>query len=323
MEEKNKDVLALTNAITDIIIEVTDKEMAELGLKKGVLNDKEIVYSNREFLDMIADEKSLTLVPGGSSANVAHGVAVLGLKSGLIGTVGNDNIGKNYRRDIRKIGLEDFLTMKKGTQSGVCYIFVTPDKEKTPIPDLRVSKEFNLKAEFFEDYKLFHTSGYEMITNPGQVLWAMKYAKEQGMKLSFDLADPSIPVKRRADTDMAVSLTDYLTLTEDELKAYTGLELKDGAEKIREKVVGPEVIAVKKGGKGSEIITKDAHIPINRCPVQVVDTTGAGDAYMAGMLSGILRGWNIEYCGNIGSYIAGQVCALEGARLPKPRVKRI
>jgi len=304
-----KDVLALTNAITDIFVGVTDKELEGLGLRKGVLNDKELFYGSPLFKG-IAD-RDQELIPGGSSANVAHGTAILGLQSGLMGTVGKDEIGELYKEDLRKSGLENLLVTIEG-ESGVCYILVTPDGEKTPIADLKVSKQFLIYHNKFKDYHIFHTSGYELITNPEKVLEAMGYAKKKGLRISFDLADPSVPRKITKEVDQAMRLVDYLTLTEKELEAYTGLGLEKAVSAIQGR---HELIAVKKGAKGSEILTKNERIEIPACPACLVNTTGAGDAYSAGLLKGISRGWNTEACGRFGSYVAAQVCAQQGARL--------
>lgn len=311
-----KDVLALTNAITDIFIGVTDKELEELGLRKGVLNDKELFYGSPLFKGIV--DRDQELIPGGSSANVAHGTAILGLKSGLMGTIGKDKIGELYKKGLRKSGLENLLVKIEG-ESGVCYILVTPDGEKTPISDLKVSKQFLIYHNKFNDYHIFHTSGYELITNPEKVLEAMGYAKKKGLRISFDLADPSVPRKITKEVDQAMRLVDYLTLTEKELEAYTGPDLEKAVSAIRGR---HELIAVKKGAKGSEILTKQERIEIPACPTCLVNTTGAGDAYSAGLLKGISRGWNPEACGRLGSYVAAQVCAQQGARLQKLKTRK-
>ncbi|HJX05433.1 MAG TPA: adenosine kinase [Candidatus Nanoarchaeia archaeon] len=311
-----KDVLALSNAITDIFIEVNDRELEEFGLKKGVLNDKEIFYASSKFHEIIKRDKEL--IPGGSSANVAHDTAVLGLKSGLMGTIGKDDIGKAYKRDVLKSGLENLLATMGG-ESGVCYILTTPDGEKTLVSDLKVSKNFYVYHKKIDEYQLFHTCGYELITNPEIVFDAMKHAKKKGLKLSFDLADPSIPKDIRKELDEALRLVDYLTLTEEELEAYTGLSFEKSIHTIKGK---HELVAVKKGARGSEILTKDKRVEIPRCPTSLVNTTGAGDAYMAGLIYGIQKGWSPEECGRMGSYTAAIVCGQQGARLCKLKTKK-
>jgi hypothetical protein len=308
-----KDVLALTNAITDIFIEVSDQELKELGFKKGVVNDKELFYAHPDFQRL--EKSAVKIIPGGSPANVAHSTAVLGLKSGLAGTVGNDELGREYKRDVKKSGLENLLATGNG-RSGVCYILVTPDGEKTPVPDIRVAKKFSFDKKKLLEYSIFHTSAYELITNPGFVLDIMRDAKKKGLELSFDLADPAIPRIIRKDINEALGLVDYLTLTEKELESYTGL---DQERSIRELQGKHKILAIKKGEQGSEIITPDARYKIDRVPVNVINTTGAGDTYLAGILYGVPQGWHPKDCGRMGSYVAAQVCGQVGARLCRLR----
>ena len=312
-----KDVIGLSTAVTDIFINVTDAELEELGLKKGFAHGKKKFYANPKHKEIISREQ--THIPGGSTANVISGTAVLGLKSGIIGTIGHDIIGKRFREYVQKAGIQDFLTQAKG-KSGICYAFIAPDKEKTFVAELNIAKDYKIKPpnldKYFQDYQIFHTCGYQLWVNPEKVLNAMRYAKKKGMKISFDLADPCVPqeVDKRikGGTKQALNLVDYLTLTKDELKAYTGLGLE---ESIREVQGMSKIIIVKKGGKGSELVTKDKRVHIPPAKIKLVNTTGAGDTYSAGLLYGIQKAWSPEASARLGSYVAGLSCSQQGARL--------
>jgi sugar/nucleoside kinase (ribokinase family) len=316
-----KDIIALTNAVTDVFIHVTDSELERIGLKKGSYNSRRLLYENPDFLSFMEKNRDFESVPGGSPANLVHNAAVLGLKNGLFGTVGNDMFGKKFRKDLKKHGLEDCLTVIRGEKSGVCYLFITPDGEKTMITNINAAKQLSVDLDKINEYRIFHTSGYEMNSDPKLVIDAMRYAKSKDVKTSFDMADPVYPKKMRESVDEIISVSDYLAFTESELRTYAGIGPEDNLpspQKIREMIKGPSLIAVKKGGKGSELITRDEHIIIPRCSCRVINTTGAGDTYLAGILYGILKGFDLESAGRTGSYFASLVCSQESARLEKP-----
>jgi len=317
----NKDVVALTNAITDVFFKVTEEELNALGLKKGFATSKKAFYASPKFKQLM--NKDSLLIPGGSPANVAHGTAVLGRKSGLIGTVGDDEVGTNYYRDVKKSGLQNLLTVIKGEESGVCYIMVTPDGEKTQVADLKIANKFYIEHKKLGEYKIFHTSGYELLSNPEATSDTIKQAKSKGLKISFDIADPVVPKKMRRNLEEALRQVHYLTMTEDELKSYVEEEELEKAIKKIQGLYNTELIAVKKGGKGSELIVRNERIIIPACRCNVVNTTGAGDTYSAGLLTGILLGWAPESSARLGSYVAAQACSQEGARLTKPKVERL
>ncbi|MBN2053107.1 adenosine kinase [Candidatus Woesearchaeota archaeon] len=318
-----KDVVALTNAVTDVFFRVTDDELAALGLRKGHANaiSKKAFYASPKFRKLMKKDK--LLIPGGSPANVVQGTAALGRKSGLIGTVGDDEVGLNYLNDVKNNGLKSLLTIVPGAESGVCYVMVTPNGEKTPMADLKISKEFHVNHKKINDYKIFHTSGYELLSNPEVMKDTLAYAKSKGLKISFDIADPAVPKKMRNDLEEVLKQVDYLTMTEDELRAYVEEEELEKAIKKIQGLYNTEIIAVKKGKEGSELLVGNERIIIPKVPCKVVNTTGAGDTYSAGLLTGILLGWSLESSARLGSYVAAQVCSQEGARLIKPKVKKL
>ncbi len=303
-----KDLISLTNAITDVIIEITEEEIIALGLKKGFSNIK-ANGSYEEFLNFIS-MKSQTIVAGGSPANVSRTASRLGLETAVLGTVGNDIYGDNFIKNLRELNVTSLLSVADGA-SGVCYIMVSPDREKTGIPVLGVSEKYNINLNNLYNVKVFHTSGYELMTNAHEVIKSIEYAKKNGASISFDLGDPRVIKSNGNESASLLDKIDILFGTDSELGAlsdHTGRSIKDLS-------VACPIVIMKKGEKGSVVWGggREYNIPIYK--VKVVNTNGAGDSYSAGFLFGYLRNFGLEECGHMGSYIASRVCGMKEAYL--------
>lgn len=300
-----RDLLVLTNALTDLVRRATEREIARRGLRKGHAHMNDGHFET-------TDLNGCLIVHGGSPGNVAAGAARLGLSCGLIGAVGKDEIGRSYAGDISTRGIENHLRMVEGA-SGRCWVLVTPDGERTMAVDLGVSPKFDIVPDTFGSYRAFHTSGYELISNPPETWKAIRSAKESGALVSFDVADPGVIRALGNDLRRAADEADVLFANEAEARELTGLDPEQallGLAKPGKKVV------VKLGARGSLVWSeqKQWHIPAR--PTRVLDTTGAGDAYAAGFLGALLRDKTPEECGHQGTEFAAQICAIEGARLP-------
>lgn len=287
------DLLGLTNAMTDVVVNVTDAELSWWGLEKGHVNGiVNVPYAS--FLKEIAGREMTQ--PAGSPANVIYTAASLGLSTALIGCVGNDALGRAYIQAARRRGIKSLITTQRG-QSGLCFILVTPDGERTSVAVKGVSDQFTGTRQ---KAHAFHTSAYELLANPVQTDCMMNYAKQHGTIISFDLADSNV-VKKAHDIDKILSLTDILFATEDEAA-------------VLESELRCPILVLKRGMKGSVVFSDKTYlIPSYR--TKVVNTNGVGDAYAAGFLFGYLHNFSLEECGHMGSYLASRICSMQGAHL--------
>ncbi len=302
------DITGLTNALTDVIIRVTDIELQKVGLTKGFFHEKSS-FDYEQLLQILVGRKIKT-VQGGSPANVIHGAARMGLKTALFGTVGGDDFGKKYVKALQKARVQCLFSWQEGA-SGMCYTLVTPDGEKTSFARLGVAGMYNPDLERLKETKLFHTSGYELLTNPAWVMDAIEYAKKLKRKVSFDLADPDAIVAQRWNLEdlLEGEQIDILFATEEEAEKLTGYH---GVKALRQ--LSCPISVLKKGSKGSYVREggKNYRIPVYK--TEVINTNGAGDAYAAGFLFGYLKKFAVEECGRMGSYLASRVCGREKAR---------
>ena len=303
------ELAGLTNALTDIIAKVTDDDIKRLRLQKGYYNSQ-VGVTHQEFLTLLSQRESIT-IPGGSPMNVIHGATNLGVETALFGTVGDDKYGIEYVKFLEAAGIQSLINQIKGP-SGICFVLVTPDGEKTSITSMGVAGDYNCDLSELASAKIFHTSGYELRTNPQKTLEALDYAKNIGAQISFDLADPDTVIGESVNLKELIPKIDMLFMTEAESTTLTGLSPEDGLLEISQFC---PIAILKKGKRGSTVMHRRSKYEIPIYKVEVVNTLGAGDAYTAGFLSGYIQGYPVDDWGKIGSHYAGMVCSVEGPHL--------
>lgn len=297
------ELAALTNAITDITVRVTDDELVAMGLQKGFYNAKaDICYE--KFLNMISD-REVSAAPGGSPANVCFDASYLGLATALFGTVGVDRYGQDYIKQLKKSGIQSLLSVSKG-DSGLCYVLVTPDCEKSSIATIGVTGKYDFDLKRLKSAKVFHTSGYELFTNRDRTLETIEYCHKLGAEISYDLADPGCIEKRTIEGLLAK--IDILFMTEEESTALTSSSPRESLQELAEIC---STVVLKKGKKGSVVRQKNEEFSIPTYPCRLVSTVGAGDAYATGFLFAHLRNFELNECGHFASFFASRVCSID------------
>ncbi|NPA36409.1 MAG: adenosine kinase [Chlorobi bacterium] len=314
-------VLGIGNALVDILARIEDDSLLkELNLPKGSMqlidnNGVELLYKKAGHL--LNDKAS-----GGSAANTIDGLANLGIKTGFIGKIGDDEIGNFFKSDLEKSNIKPFL-LKGENSSGTSTVLISPDSERTLATFLGAAIELSasdLKKEMFEGYTCFHIEGY-LVQNYELVEAALKLAKDAGLKNSLDLASYNV-VEENLEflkylTDKYV---DVLFANEEEARAFTG---KEEYEALEEMSRYADVAILKLGKKGSIINYYGEIVKVDVVPAKSIDTTGAGDLYAAGFLYGMANGLTPEQCGKIGSVTSGNVIEVIGAKMDEERWKKI
>jgi sugar/nucleoside kinase (ribokinase family) len=303
------DAIGLTNVLTDVIVHVEENDLERFGLVKSFGNSLKKL-DLKDFLDFI-ESKNVSYCCGGSPANVIFNMSVLGLKTGLFGTAGKDKIGEDFISYATKIGVKPLIKRKEG-KSGVCYVLITPDGERTQLGDMGVASDFEFNFDDIKKAKVFHTSGYEVASCPEKVKEAVDYAKKKRVKVSFDCADPYTIRKQRQTIESIIKKTDILFATRQEAMEITGDSVSASINYFSKKC---DFVALKFGPKGSVIKEKEKLFRIPAYDIKVVNTCGAGDAYASGFLFGYLKGLSAQSCGKIGSYIASEVCKINESHL--------
>jgi sugar/nucleoside kinase (ribokinase family) len=316
---KNKNmkrVLGLGNALLDIMTPLTsDAELAKFGLPKGSMQLVDAAQSQNIMSNTA--HTNPRIVSGGSAANTIYGLACLGIPSGFVGKVGNDEFGKMFEEDLRKVGIETFLSKGKDA-TGKAIALVTPDSERTFATHLGAAIEQthdDLRDEVFSQFDILHIEGY-LVQDHELILQALAYAEANKMTISIDCASYNVVEANRDFFEEIIKRSHIVFANEDEARALTGLEPAEALDKIASWC---EVAVVKIGEEGSLIAHKWDVASVGILEVTPVDTTGAGDLYAAGFLYGLINQQSLDKCGLIGSILAGRVIEEMGARIGEER----
>ncbi len=306
-------ILGIGNALVDIMTILKDDSfLKKVGLPKGSMQLVDIETSNKIY--SMTEELEKSIASGGSAANTIYGIGKLGGYAGYIGKINaDDELGHFFEEDMRKAGVNTHLKYSD-TPTGKAIALVSPDAERTFATYLGAAVELSAKdldETIFEKYDLLHLEGY-LAYNEELTEKAVWLAQKNGMTVAIDMASYNV-VEDKLDffKYLVKKYIDIIFANEEEAKAFTQLEPEDALKKISEET---EIAIVKTGEEGS-MIKQDGNVyKINAIKVNPIDTTGAGDFYAAGFLYGLTRGFGLDRCGNLGSYLAGRVTEFIGAK---------
>ncbi len=320
MTQKKYDIVGIGNAIVDVISSCDESMLEKYGMRKGTM----ALINEAQAEDIYDDMGTATECSGGSVANSLAGLAQLGAKTAFIGKVRNDQLGRIFRHDMEAIGI-DFVTpaATKGKPTARCLICVTPDGERTMNTYIGACADVqpeDIDGATVQQGKYLLIEGYlwDQPAAKQAIRQAIELAKQAGTKIVFSLSDLFCVERHRAEFQQLVEHEcDIVFANESELHAlYELSSFEDSVEKIRGKA---ELVCVTRHAKGSLLVTPQGDTPIQPVTVsEVVDSTGAGDLYAAGVLYGLSQGWTLEQAGNLGSRCAADIIQQFGARPLRP-----
>jgi len=264
-----------------------------------------------------ADEESEILdfkeSPGGSAANTAVGLARLGVKTGFVGKVATDREGELLIRDFINEGVNtDGIIVSPYGRSGTVIGFVDEKGERALYvdPGVNNSLEFNeIDLDYVSQADLLHLTSFV-----GEMSFqAQKKLVEAIPEISVTI-DPGMIYARKGLVELKPLIERCLIFfpNEHELKLLTGKDYKEGAETLLEK--GVKIVAVKLGAQGCYVTDGEEDYLIEPFKVKVVDSTGAGDAFCAGFIYGIINNKTLRECGVLGNFVASRTLGKMGAR---------
>ena len=311
------DVIAIGNAIVDVMAPADEATIARLGLAKGAMTLVDTARA-QELYDAMGPAKEIS---GGSAANTLAGLAALGAKCAFIGQVADDQLGEVFAHDIRAAGIA-FATPARAEQppTSRCLIFVTPDGQRTMNTFLGASQFLPASAldeATIASAKVLYLEGY--LWDPEEPRAAMRRAidaaRNAGREVAFTLSDVFV-ISRHGDDFRALiaeGKIDILFANEHELAALTGID--DFHEGIAHLCARVPTVVVTRSEKGAYAVHGGEHAEVPAEPIErVVDTTGAGDLFAAGFLAGHVRGRPLAECLKLGAICAAEIIGHYGAR---------
>ena len=311
------DVLGIGNAMVDILCFAENSELQKMGLIKGSMT----LIDEDAISELESAVKPVSVCSGGSVANSMVQLSLLGGRSQFIGKIARDKIGQQFHEDMNRSGV-GFNTRpaESGDSTGRCYIFVTSDAQRTMSTSLgacTMLSAADVEEEAIKRSSFLLIEGY-LWDLPGAkdlILESSRVAREAGTSIAFTLSDPFLVDRHRCDLQKYVEQqVDLLFANELEAQSlYISENLEAALEDIKGKV---KHLVVTRGEQGSVVVSQGKTHVLKVEPVpDLVDTTGAGDAYAAGFLYGFTRDWLVPKCMDSASGIAAQVIRQVGGRL--------
>ena len=313
-------VLGIGNALVDVIARTDEQFLATQdrthGMKKGSMN----LINEPRAVELYAQMGPGVEMSGGSAGNTIAHLAALGSRAAYIGKVADDQLGNVFRHDLKSMGVEySTPPLVLDAKTGRCLILVSDDATRTMNTFLGAATQLKVEdipQDLVASSAITFLEGY-LFDAPHckQAFYAAGgMANSAGQRVALTLSDLFCVERHRADfLNLIDQHIDILFANETEIKSLAQTDdLTTALNSVRGKC---EIVAVTLGEKGSVILSGNDtfDIPVV-APSQLVDTTGAGDAYAAGFLHGFTRGLPIAECGRIASETASSVLSYMGPR---------
>lgn len=279
-------------------------------------------------VDLIAQKEEEGFVTGykeaagGSASNTVVGLARLQQKTGFVGRVGSDSEGKLLLKEFSKEGVDiSGITVQKGGRSGTVMGFVDPNGDRALYVDPASNDQTELKdidRGYVSGSKFLHLSSF-VGEKPFQ---AQKQLVKQltDTKISFDPG--ALYARKGLDSLKPLIKRSYVLFPNElETKLLTGKDYKQGAQIFS--YLGVKVVVVKLGSRGCYVFDGKEGFTVEAFKVDAVDTTGAGDAFCAGFLYGLLKQKDLHECGRLGNFVASRCVEKMGARTGLPTLEEL
>jgi len=269
----------------------------------------EAVTLGELLIDFVSTDKdvSLTDLPafggaaGGAPANVAVGLARLGVSAGFIGKVGQDPFGEFLRRTLDRAGVDtDFLRVDLGARTTLAFVATRSDGRKdicfyrNPGADMLLTAE-EINRDYLQSARLLHFGSVSLSRSPAReaTIHAALLARKAGLLVSYDPNwRPTLWQDHREANGRiweAMPFADIVHCAEEEWEFITGAaDLESGAHKILD--AGPSLVVVTRGRRGCYYDNGKSRGEVPGFAVELVDPLGAGDAFVAAMLSQLIYG---------------------------------
>jgi len=314
---KKFDIIGIGNAIVDILALTDDDFLATENLIKGSMS----LIDEQRAQHIYKVMRSTKIVSGGSAANTIVGATMLGARTGFIGKVRDDELGHIFVHDLNSIGVHYQTPLaQQGSATACCYVLVTPDGERTMNTYLGASQnltEDDIDVNLISQTSIVYLEGY--LWDPPQAKKAFLKAADcihtQDGQVAFTLSDQFCVDRYRDEfcNLLKDQKIDILFANEHELKSLFATENINIALSEIQSLVS--LAAITCSAEGSIIVTRET---IEQCPVfpinELIDTTGAGDLFAAGFLTGLTKDMDLRDCARLGSIAAAEIIQHIGAR---------
>ena len=312
-------LLGISNAIVDVLAHVDQSFLDTIGAPLGSMT----LIDEDQAHDIYLKMGPATEMSGGSVANTVAGFANLGGSCAYIGKVRDDQLGDIFNHDMESLGVNIRLEpATDGAPTARSHVLISEGGQRTMQTYLGACLELSLAditGATVDSPKALLLEGYvwDIKEGPALARKAAEIARQNGTAVSLSLSD-SYCVERHRDSfeDFVQNDADIVVADEDEIHALLGTDSMEAA--VAKLATYDVLFAVTRSEKGSVIVHGDVTVEQEAAKVEeIVDTTGAGDAYAAGFLYGWVNDRPLSECAQYGTYCATKVIQQLGARIEK------
>lgn len=298
------DAAGIGSLNVDLIFEVDKSELLDIRLRPG----REVYGTSEDFLGLLdiirTKGRMVSQSGGGSAANAMCALGRMGFRTGLLGMVGRDAYGDFI---VKSLECLDASKIRRANETGLC-ISVISDGERSLLVlpnanDMYITAPCDL--EYLRKFKVVHLTSF---VGDRSMRAQMRIAKDLEPRVIVSLDPGEIYAgKGLKAIRPLIERADIIFPSDHEIKMLTGTDTIKGAKKLLR--IGPDIVVCTMGEQGAIIVTKDEIIDIPAVKTDVLDKTGAGDVFAAAMLAGMLKGWELEACGNFAALAAARSIA--------------
>ena len=327
-------IFLIENPLLDISIDAKDDELIKkYELQAGLAS----LASEKQFpmYDEIWNMEGRLAIPGGSALNSARATNYMLKNQGIegkvtyFGSVGKDERGESLTKNLVDDGMNANMHIQEDTPTGTCAVIVV-DKDRTLCANLAAACKYqtsHLEANMaaLDRAKLIYTTSFFITSNVEALMKVANYANEKSIPMGFNLSAVFLLQFELNNVLPCLEFADYIFANEDEAAEFgktqgmEGADLKDIAKVIakwpkkstapRTVIVtyGPKPVIVAQNTPGSEEVTVTEYPLAELTKDQIVDTNGAGDAFVGGFLSQLYQDKDIATCIQAGIYLSREV----------------
>lgn len=319
MTTKQYHIYGIGAALVDTEIEVTDQDLSEFNIDKGVMTlvDEE---RQHELMDQLSDHLIASKrASGGSACNTIIAASYFGSNSFYSCKVADDDNGQFYLTDLKNAGVDYHNSGLESGITGKCLVMITPDAERTMNTYLGISETLSvneINEEAITSSEYVYIEGY-LVSSPTGKAAAIKLreiAEQANVKTSLSLSDPAM-VQFFGDglKEMIGEKVDLLFCNGDEAMGFTETTtVSEAAEKLKSVA---NTFAITLGAEGALLFDGNEFINIKSHTVKAIDTNGAGDLFAGAFLYAITQGHSFETAGNLASAASAKLVTQFGPRL--------
>ena len=310
-------LLGISNAIVDVLAHVDENFLKLIGAPLGSMTLIDEARAH-EIYDMMGPATEMS---GGSVANTIAGFAILGGSASYIGRVQNDQLGEIFVHDMRSLGVDvRTLPVADGAPTARSHILIDADGQRTMQTYLGACTELGVSdvtEETVGTPKVILLEGYvwDIPEGPALAAEAIRIAKQNGSAVALSLSD-SYCVERHRDAFAKAVRDDVKIVFADDDEVMALYEVGEFEDVLSAIDGSDKLFVMTRSEKGSVIVEGDTKIVQEARPIeQLIDTTGAGDAYAAAFLYGWANGESLDECARLGTHVATSVIQQLGARI--------